>query len=239
MSVTLDEDGGSDQALADRLSAVRSAVADALRAASRDADEVTTIVVTKFHPESLVRRLHALGVRDFGENRHQEAEAKASATSDLELRWHFVGQLQGNKAKRVRRYASVVHSVDRISLVDALSAGSPDSEHKSLECFIQINLTQDPHRGGAIGDDVERVAERILAAPELTLRGVMAVAPLDEEPRAAFARVAAISERVRSIAPEATSISAGMSSDFREAILEGATHLRIGTAITGNRPTAG
>ena len=240
---------GIDQELSDRLAAVRSAIADALRDASRSESEVTTVVVTKFHPESLVRRLHALGVRDFGENRHQEAEAKALATNDLDLRWHFVGQLQSNKAKRVRQYASVVHSVDRASLVDALGSATPDAvaqaadalkpDRSPLDCFIQVNLTQDPHRGGAYGDDVEKLTERVVTTSGLRLLGVMAVAPLDEESRKAFSRVAAISQRVRSIAPNAVALSAGMSADFREAILEGATHLRIGTAITGNRPVAG
>lgn len=220
--------------LGSRLDAVRDSVADACRGAGRDPSEVTTIVVTKFHPAELVRQLHALGVRDFGENRHQEAREKAQATADLELRWHFVGQLQSKKARQARVYASVIHSIDRPSLVEALA-----SDDDALQCFVQLNLTDDPHRGGVADSELERMVEFVLATQGLDLQGVMAVAPIDEEPRRAFARVRAASERIRALAPAAKFISAGMSADFPEAIAEGATHLRIGTAITGNRPPGG
>jgi pyridoxal phosphate enzyme (YggS family) len=219
--------------LADRLASVDERIADAARAAGRDPSELTRIVVTKFHPASLVRELHELGVRDIGENRHQEASAKAADLTDLDLTWHFVGQLQSNKARAVRRYASVVHSVDRDSLVDALSG------EKELGCFLELNLTEDPGRGGVAPDAVERLAERVAATAGLRLLGVMAVAPLGADPRPAFARVREASGRIRAIVPSATAISAGMSEDFPEAIAEGATHLRIGTAITGKRSTTG
>ncbi|WP_314146408.1 YggS family pyridoxal phosphate-dependent enzyme [uncultured Leifsonia sp.] len=221
----------SSSPLAERLAAVRDGIADAARAAGRAPEELTTIVVTKFHPASLVRELAALGVRDVGENRHQEAQEKAADLADLDLRWHFVGQLQSKKARQVRRYASAIHSVDRLSLVDALR-----SEDGDIDAFVQLNLTDDPGRGGVADRDLEPLVEHILDTPGLRLVGVMAVAPLDEEPARAFERVRAASDRVRSLAPQATSISAGMSQDYREAIAAGATHLRIGTAITGNRP---
>lgn len=212
---------------------VREGVADAARAAGRSPGELTTIVVTKFHPASLIRDLAALGVRDVGENRHQEAQEKAAELVDLDLRWHFVGQLQGKKARQVRRYASVIHSVDRASLVDALRMDDvPD-----VDVFVQLNLTDDPGRGGVADGDLEPLVEHVLAAGGLRLLGVMAVAPLDEEPARAFERVRLASERVRRLAPDAFAISAGMSQDYREAVAAGATHLRIGTAITGNRPS--
>ncbi len=220
--------------LAERLAAVDEGIADAARTAGRHPDELTRIVVTKFHPSSLVRQLASLGVRDVGENRHQEAQGKAAETADLGLRWHFVGQLQSNKARAVRRYAGAIHSLDRLSLIDALS--SPDDP---VDGFLEIDLSGQPGRGGADPAEAEGLAERVLATPGLRLVGVMAVAPLGEEPRAAFARLRQVSERVRTIAPDADRISAGMSGDFAEAILEGATHLRIGTAITGKRPIRG
>ena len=224
--------------LADRLAEVDGRIADAARAAGRDPAELTRIVVTKFHPASLVRELHALGVRDVGENRHQEAAAKAGELADLDdLRWHFVGQLQSNKAQAVRRYAATVHSVDRESLVRALSAREGDAS--VLGCFLELDLSGEPGRGGVDPGAAERLAEQVLAAPGLELLGVMAVAPLGADPRPAFARVRETSERIRRIAPGATAISAGMSGDFADAIAEGATHLRIGTAITGKRSTAG
>ena len=223
----------ADPGLAERLAGVDAEIVDAARAAGRDPAELTRIVVTKFHPAELVRELAGLGVRDVGENRHQEAAAKAAELVDLGLNWHFVGQLQSNKAKAVRGYARAVHSVDRNSLADALAGES------SLDVFLELNLTGDPARGGVAPALLEPLAEHVLSTNGLALRGVMAVAPLGEEPRAAFARVRAASETLRRLAPDATAISAGMSGDFREAILEGATHLRIGTAITGKRPTPG
>ena len=225
----------ADAPLAERLATVDAGIADAARAAGRDPGELTRIVVTKFPPASLVRELAALGVRDVGENRHQEAQAKAAETADLGLNWHFVGQLQSNKARAVRRYAHAIHSLDRDSLVDALAA----TDAPPLEGFLEIDLSGEPGRGGATPADAERLAERVLRTPGLRLVGVMAVAPIGAEPRAAFARLREVSERVRSLAPDADRISAGMSGDYAAAILEGATHLRIGTAITGKRPERG
>jgi len=224
----------SSSPLAERLATVRAGVADAARSAGRSPEELTTIVVTKFHPASLVRELAALGVRDVGENRHQEAQAKAAELSDLHLRWHFVGQLQSKKARQVRAYADVIHSIDRISLVDALR-----SDDGTVDCFVQLNLTDDPGRGGVADKDLEPLVERVLDTPGLRLLGVMAVAPLDEDARHAFARVRSASERITALEPLADKISAGMSQDYPAAIAEGATHLRIGTAITGNRPDHG
>ncbi|PPF35879.1 MULTISPECIES: YggS family pyridoxal phosphate-dependent enzyme [unclassified Rathayibacter] len=220
-----------DPELAARWAEVSERVADATRSAGREASSVTTIVVTKFHPVSLLRDLLELGVVDFGENRHQEAQEKSAELAGTAARWHFIGQLQSKKARQVRRYADAVHSVDRLALVPLLEAGE-----EPLDVFLQVNLTEDPDRGGASPADVEPLAEALAGAHGLTLRGVMAVAPLDEEPRPAFARLRSISDRVRAVEPSATAISAGMSNDFAEAIAEGATHLRIGSAITGERP---
>ncbi|KQM25038.1 MULTISPECIES: YggS family pyridoxal phosphate-dependent enzyme [Frigoribacterium] len=224
-----------DGDLGERLARVAAAVDDACTAVGRSPGELTTIVVTKFHPPGLIRALYALGVRDVGENRHQEAQTKAVELDDLDgLRWHFVGQLQSKKARQARRYANAVHSLDRDSVVGALS----DDSGSLVDGFVQVNLTDDPGRGGVAEHEVERLAERVLSTPGLRLRGVMAVAPLGEEARPAFARLRAVSERVRSLEASADAISAGMSPDFAEAVAEGATHLRIGTAITGSRPDA-
>lgn len=221
--------------LADRLEAVRAGISAAADEAGRPMREITTIVVTKFHPASVVRELYALGVREVGESRHQEARAKAAELADLDLGWNFIGQLQSRKATQVRGYAHSVHSLDRASVIEALGV----ADGTTIECFVQLNLTADPGRGGVQDSDLERTTELVLATPGLQLLGVMAVAPVGEEPRPAFARVRAASDRVRRLAPGARYISAGMSGDYREAILEGATHLRIGSAITGNRPTPG
>ena len=220
--------------LAERLEAVRASVADSAAEAGRDAASITTIVVTKFHPASLIRELAALGVRDVGENRQQDAGPKAAELRDLALDWHFIGQLQGNKVKAVMQYAGDIQSVDRASLVSAIAAAD-----KPVDAFIQLNLTDDDNRGGVREGNLPGLVDAVLAHPVIRLRGLMAVAPLGEDPRRAFERVRGVSERMRAQAPDAVALSMGMSGDYREAILEGATHLRIGTAITGKRPADG
>lgn len=224
--------------VAERLSAIDAAIADAARRAERDPAEITRIVVTKFHPAALVSELYGLGVREVGENRQQELSAKAEALADLDdLRWHFIGQAQTNKAGAIRRAAQAVHSVDRLRIAEALDRAATDDT--LLDVLLQINLTEDPGRGGVSPAELERLAEQVLALPTLRLRGVMAVAPLDEDPAAAFARVHESAQRLRTVAPGADWISAGMTGDFAEAIAAGATHLRIGSAITGPRPAQG
>ncbi len=214
-----------------RVHEVQERIAVAARAAGRDASEITTIVVTKFHPAELVRELYSLGIRHVGENRHQEAVAKQAELSELDITWHFIGQLQSNKARAVAEYARVVHSVDRPSLVAALA-----NQDREVDVFLEINLTDVPGRGGVLPAELESLCEAVLQVPVLKLRGVMAVAPVDEEPAAAFERVLGYAERVRALAPRARDLSIGMSGDFEAAIALGATHLRIGTAITGKRP---
>ena len=219
--------------LSERLTRVREEIAGAASDVGRSADELTLIVVTKFHPPQLIRDLVELGVHDIGENRHQEAAAKFDELHELELTWHFIGQLQTKKARQVARYADVIHAIDRLALVDALRP-----IERNIDCFIQVNLTDDPDRGGVQPDELLPLTEAVLTTPTLNLLGVMAVAPLDAPPRPAFEQLRLLSDRVQTLAPHATNISAGMTLDFADAIAEGATHLRIGTAITGNRPGA-
>lgn len=230
---------GPDPALQGRLTEVDAKIADAARAAGRDPAEVTRIVVTKFHPATLVNDLHALGVRDVGENRQQELTAKHAETTGLaDLRWHFIGQLQTKKARAVRAAADLVHSVDRDRVATALHAADPGGSE--LDILVQVNLTEDPGRGGVAPAGVERLADLILReCPSLRVRGVMAVAPLDRPAEDAFARLSDAADALRRVVPDARWISAGMSGDFAEAVVAGATHLRIGTAITGPRPLRG
>ncbi|QEW00286.1 YggS family pyridoxal phosphate-dependent enzyme [Microbacterium caowuchunii] len=225
--------------LARRLAEIDDRIAAAARDAGRDPAELTRIVVTKFHPASLVEELYALGVRDVGENRQQEMTAKTAETAALvDLRWHFIGQAQTNKARAVRAAASVVHTVDRARLADALDRAAEPGQDV-LDVLVQVNMTDDPERGGVAPDGLVALAEHVSGCSTLKLRGLMAVAPLDEEPARAFARLHGYAERVRAVAPEARWISAGMTGDFTEAIQAGATHLRIGSAITGPRPLRG
>lgn len=221
------------------LAAVRERIAAACKAASRDPAEVTLVAVTKTYPAEDVARLAALGVLDVGENRDQEAAAKASA-SPAHMRWHFIGQLQRNKARSVVSYASYVHSVDSLRLVDALVDAAVKAERPTpLGVLVQVSLDDDEQRGGAVTGIIEQMAESIAASPVLALKGVMAVAPLGWEPDEAFARLAALSARLRVAFPGADWISAGMSDDLESAISHGSTHVRVGSALLGNRPPLG
>ncbi|MGX9901613.1 YggS family pyridoxal phosphate-dependent enzyme [Arthrobacter sp. SA17] len=241
-SVHVDDPRTSE--LRERLDAVRLRIGKATEAAGRSiAPEL--IVVSKFHPAEDVRRLASLGVMDFGENRDQEATEKSGLLGDLPLRWHFVGQLQSNKAKSVVRYAHAVHSVDRPQIAGALAkavaAQLESSGRDPLKCFIQVNLDDHPqgHRGGALPADVGSLADHLADLEGLELAGLMAVAPLGGDPRKAFAKLAGISASLTSGHPQATGISAGMSQDLEAAIEFGATHLRIGSDILGSRPALG
>lgn len=219
-----------DPGLAGRLVSVQERISRAADEAGRDPAEVTTVVVSKFQPMALLRQLYDLGIRDFGESRHQEAREKA-AELPADIVWHFVGQLQTKKARQVRTYSRVIHSVDRIPLVEALAGGD-----EQTGVFAQVDLAGEPGRGGVDPVALVDLAEAIVAAPGLRLMGVMAVAPLGMESRRAFRRLRELSDEVRRIDPAAVSISAGMSGDLESAVHEGATHLRVGTAITGQRP---
>ena len=220
--------------LATNLAAVRDRIDEARRAAGRT-DEITLVVVTKFFPAADVDLLVDLGVTDIGENRDQEAVAKvASLTHRDRLRVHFIGQLQSNKAGSVAGYADVVQSVDRAKVVRALDRGATASG-RVLDVTVQVALSDSEGRGGVPVDQAPALAEVVTQAASLRLRGVMAVAPLGEDPRAAFARLRDVRDGIRRTHPAATWMSAGMSGDLEAAVAEGATHLRVGSAILGSR----
>jgi hypothetical protein len=232
------------------LAEVRSRIAVACAAAGRDPGEITLIAITKTRPPADVLLLHELGLTDFGENKDQEAAPKAAACAaaladagasagaarSQPLRWHFVGQLQTNKASSVAGYADVVHSVDRVRLARALGAAARKAG-RELTCLVQVDLDTpaDPARGGVPPGQVREIAEAIEAARDLILGGVMAIAPLGADPARAFAPLRPCSLAVRAVNPAAAIISAGMSGDLEAAIGNGATHVRIGTALLGGR----
>lgn len=226
-------------ALEDNLREVRARIDRAARAAGRAPSEVGLLAVSKNFPAADVRLLAGLGQRDFGENRAQELLGKAAELADVPLRWHFVGQLQRNKAAAVARLGAVVHSLDRQRLVGALDRVGRELD-RPVEVLVQVDLGGPEGdlaaRGGADPADVPALADAAAAAPGLRLRGLMAVAPRGAEPAPAFARLAALAERVRADHPEAVDISAGMSGDLEEAIAAGATLVRVGTALFGPRP---
>ncbi len=222
--------------IAARLSAVRARIAAACRAAGRGDGEVTLIAVTKTRPVSDIRLLYELGVPDIGENKDQEAAPKAAAAAalGLDVTWHFVGQLQTNKAASVVSYAQVIHSVDRLHLVSALGKRARAAQ-RTVTCLVQVSLDGDPARGGAVAAQVMAVADAVAGERGLVLGGVMAVAPLEVPPAVAFGKLRGVAETVRSAHPGAVMISAGMSDDLEPAIEAGATHVRVGTALLGGR----
>lgn len=240
----------SEETLNDRVAEVRAGLADVAaridraRAAAGRTDDVALVVVTKTFPASDVEILAAVGVTDVAENRDQEAKAKRLAVevNAPALRWHMIGQLQRNKAASVARWADVVESVDRLELVAALGRAAA-AHGRTLDVLLQVSLDPVviPGRGGADPVDVPDLAAAVAAEPALALRGVMGVAPYPgddpsaEGPGAAFARLQGVSRRLRERWPDADRISAGMSGDLEEAVAHGATQVRIGGAVLGQR----
>lgn len=250
-----------ERELSQGLRAVRERIAGACAQAGRDSGEVSLVVVTKFFPATDVAALARLAVRDVGENKAQEALAKrdelaAILAGQVPPRLHFIGQLQTNKAAAVARCADVIHSVDRERLARALEraldrasdqasdqASDHGAEPRTVEVLLQVKLDDDAEaaqgRGGVAPAQVARLGDLVASLPHLRLRGVMGVAPRDGEPAAAFARLAQIGATLRASHPDADLMSAGMSGDLEAAVAAGATHLRVGSAILGSRPTHG
>ena len=224
--------------LAANLERLRERIDGAARDAGRDPADVHLIVVTKTFPASDIALLYELGVRDVGENRHPEAGDKASELSDLDIVWHFIGQVQSNKASRIASYADVVHSVDSTKLVHRL--GTSAHEHgRTVTCLVQVSLDppeQTEGRAGAELDQVAGIADALETTDGVRLGGLMGIAPLGLPPAPAFERLAEVWDAVRRDHPGAAMLSAGMSDDFPAAIKAGATHVRVGSAVMGPRP---
>ncbi len=251
---------GRREELAEGLDRLRTRIAAACHRAGRDPGEVTLIAVTKTYPASDVLHLVGLGATDIGENRDREAAAKAAevAGAGVRVRWHFIGTLQRNKCRSVVRYADMVHSVDSVRLARALGEAASRYRDRPLDVLLQVSLDGDSERGGAVpvwdadtdtalavraavpvDRHLDRVAEAVTAEPQLRLRGVMAVAPIGWHPDNAFGRLAETMARLRLDYPTLDIMSAGMSADLEEAVAHGATHVRVGGALLGNRPPLG
>ena len=224
--------------LTERYRSVNERIAASCIAAGRSVSDVELVVVTKNHSAEVVAELYDLGHRQFGENRDQEAGPKAEALAAggrLDAKWHFVGQLQSNKVRTVLNYATCIHSIDRSSLVKELAKQLGNRELE-IEGFIELNLTEDPARGGVEPGNLQQLAHSVLEIGRIKLLGVMAVAGLGVDPRIDFEKTLQASQELQKIAPEANQLSMGMSEDFELAIEMGATHIRVGSAITGPRP---
>lgn len=245
------------RAVAQRAAAFRDRLDGACRAAGRSPGEVSLIAVTKNHPYQYAAQAIACGLLDLGENKPQELAAKRAGLREHDpmaeerATWHFIGRLQRNKARQVVAYADMVHSVDRPALGEALAKAADASErwsaHTPLPVLLQVNLDPDASRGdldssvargGAHPADVLRLADEVSGHEILRVRGLMAVAPLGHDPDACFERLYRLSLELRVEFPAAEVISAGMTGDFPSAIAHGATHVRVGTAIFGERALA-
>lgn len=197
-------------------------------------EQIHLIVVTKTFPLSDVEILHELGVAEFGENRDQEGKVKAPHVPG---KWHFQGQLQSNKLKSICNWADVIQTIDSVRYVELISKAAGN---RTLEVFIQVSLELDrdhsnPERAGADPLEINKIADAILATSNLKLQGLMAVAPLGEDPDCAFNRLQKIHRDFIAKYPNSPYLSAGMSGDFKSAIAHGATHIRIGSQILGSR----
>lgn len=223
--------------LAANLAEVEARIVAACDAAGRPRADVQLVAVTKTFPASDVRLLAELGVTQIGENRDQDAAPKARECADLDVSWHFVGALQTNKCRSVAQYAQYVHSVDRPKLVDALGRAATQAG-RTVGCLVEVRLDPREGRAGAPADQVLALADAIAGTEGLVPAGVMGIAPLDAPPDDAFAALAETGARVRAAHPDAAMVSAGMSNDLETAIKFGATHVRIGTALLGMRPTS-
>ena len=190
--------------------------------------DVTLIVVTKTYPVSDVQILKELGVENFGENRTEEGEVKAAA---VPATWHFQGGIQSRKLKDIVQWADVIHSLD--STEHALKLGQ--RAVSPMKVFLQLSLDGDPERGGVVESELAALAEVVVAAPNLTLAGLMCVPPVSAIPAEAFSEIYSVHQRFLRDFPNAQSLSTGMSGDFEVAIDHGATHIRVGSSILGSR----
>lgn len=229
------------------LAAIRARVSKAAELAGRT-DRVTILPISKYHTVEDIKMVMDLGVRKFGENIHQSALSKINALKKIphlpfpaeHVQWHMVGQIQSKKARAIARWASAVHSVDRLKIVTPLAQGAQqaheeDDKDSPLSTYVQVSLDNDPSRGGASSQEFLKIAEEISNKPSLKLEGLMVVPPADWENERAFALAADFRENLLTEFPQAVKFSAGMTADLETAIKYGSTCVRVGTAIFGEK----
>jgi pyridoxal phosphate enzyme (YggS family) len=224
--------------LSDRLAAVRQRVDAAARASERDPAAITLIAVGKAFPAEVVNQAVTAGATDLGENRVQEAVAKKPGVADA--RWHLIGPLQRNKARAALEVFDIIHTVDRLEIADRLEYLL--TEHwpeRQLDVLIEINLAAEPQKAGADPEDAVELLEHVLGCDRLAVRGLMAIPPWEEDPEASrpwFRQLSELRDRLETdVGQPLPELSIGMSHDFEIAIAEGATMVRVGTAIFGPR----
>lgn len=224
-------------AILSNLQATRAAIAQAAQAAQRDPDAVRLLAVSKTFPAEAVREAYRAGQHAFGENYVQEAVDKIQALHDLPLEWHFIGPIQSNKTRDIAQHFAWVHGVDRLKIAERLSAQRP-AHLPPLNICLQVNVSGEDSKSGVAPGEVEALAVQVAQLTNLRLRGLMAIpAPADDPAvqRLPFARMRALLQQLNSCGLQLDTLSMGMSHDYPAAIAEGATIVRIGTAIFGAR----
>ncbi|MCW3147471.1 YggS family pyridoxal phosphate-dependent enzyme [Stutzerimonas stutzeri] len=220
--------------IANNIAKVAARIREAAQAVGRQPATVGLLAVSKTQPASAIREAFAAGLRDFGENYLQEALEKQASLSDLPLTWHFIGPIQSNKTKAIAEHFDWVHSVDRLKIAQRLSDQRP-ANLPPLNICLQVNVSGEQSKSGCAPNQVQQLADAIAGLPRLKLRGLMCIpAPSDDpdEQRAAFARLRGLRDELNH---ELDTLSMGMSQDLEAAIAEGATFVRIGTALFGAR----
>ena len=228
----------ASQNLPQRLQAVHARIAAAAARANRSVSEITLLAVSKAQPLETLRALAALGVHDFGESYLNEAVDKLEALATLPLTWHFIGRVQANKTRIIAEHFQWVHGLDRLHIAERLSAQRP-FHAPALQVCIQVNLAEEASKGGVAPAQLAELARAVAALPRLRLRGLMCLPPAESDPerqRAWFARLRALRDTLNARGGPLDTLSMGMSADFESAILEGATVVRIGSALFGPRP---
>lgn len=221
----------------ERLAAVRQRIQSAAQLAGRSTDSITLIAVSKQQTIAAITDLADLGQRDFGENYLQEALDKIDALRSRALTWHFIGQLQSNKTRPVAEHFDWVHTVDRLKIAARLSEQRP-FHAPPLQVCVQVKLGEEDTKGGTLPEELPELLDAIAALPRLQVRGLMAIPPAETDPlrqRSWFAMLHRLFVAARARHPQLDTLSMGMSADLEAAIAEGATHIRIGTALFGER----
>jgi pyridoxal phosphate enzyme (YggS family) len=226
------------QNLSEQLRIVRGRIQSATQAGGRSVDSVTLLAASKAQPAERVRALAQLGVRDFGESYVQEALEKVEALRDLSLTWHFIGRLQANKTRTVASSFDWVHGVDRLKIAERLSEQRP-FHAPALNICLQVNIGDEASKGGVTTAELPELVPMVAALPRVKLRGLMCIPPDEDDPsrqRAWFAKMYQAFESLNAAGAALDTLSMGMSGDLEAAILEGATLVRVGTALFGPRP---
>lgn len=220
--------------IANNIAKVATRIREAAQAVGRDPDAVGLLAVSKTQSAEAIREANAAGLVHFGENYLQEALEKQASLADLALTWHFIGPIQSNKTKAIAAHFDWVHSVDRLKIAQRLSEQRP-AQLPPLNVCLQVNVSGEASKSGCAPDEVEALANAVAALPGLRLRGLMAIPEPSNDPAEQHAAFARLSQLQQQLDLELDTLSMGMSQDLEAAIAEGATWVRIGTALFGAR----